>query len=136
GTNTAPTITLKTSGTASLTISQATVSGAGFTITGLTVPVTIAAGGNTTFSAPFAPTTAGSVTGSVSLVSNAPGSPLAIPLSGTGVDPTFLPAANRASLSTPNASVNGSNTFRGTLTNTANATFNIASATDTGTGLN
>jgi len=134
GTNTSQTITLKNTGTASLTISQATVSGAGFTITGLTVPVTIAAGGSTTFSAAFAPTTAGSVTGSISLVSNAPGSPLAILLSGTGVAATFLLGANPTSLSFGNVNVAGSSSLSATLTNTGNSNVTVSSVTVTGTG--
>src|SRR2546426_5541131 len=126
GTNTSQTITLKNSGTASLTISQATVSGAGFTISGLTVPVTIAAGGSTTFSAAFAPTTAVSVTGSVSLVSNAPGSPLAIPLSGTGVAATFLLGASPTSLSFGNVNVGASSGLPVTLTNSGNSNVTIS----------
>src|SRR3989449_3273276 len=134
GTNTSQTITLKNTGTASLTISQATVSGAGFTISGLTVPVTIAAGGSTTFSAAFAPTTAVSVTGSVSLVSNAPGSPLAIPLSGTGVAATFLLGANPTSLSFGNVNVGGTGSLSATLTNTGNSNVTVSSVTASGTG--
>ena len=48
-----------------LTISQATVAGTGFNITGLSVPQTINAGASVSFTAQFAPTTAGSATGSV-----------------------------------------------------------------------
>src|SRR6266852_2759028 len=97
GTSNSQTIKLSNGGTANVTICQATVYGAGFTITGLTVPATIAAGGSTTFSAAFAPTTAGSATGSVSMVSNAPGSPLAIALSGTGVQPQLAATPSSAS---------------------------------------
>jgi len=134
GNNTSQTIILKNSGTASLTISQATVSGTGFTITGLTVPATIAAGGSTTFSAAFAPTTAGSATGSVSLVSNAPGSPFAIALSGTGVAATLLLGANPTSLSLGNVNVGGNGSSSVTLTNTGNSNVNISSVTVSGAG--
>src|SRR3989442_7356823 len=129
GTNTSQTITLKNTGTASLTISQATVSGAGFTISGLTVPVTIAAGGSTTFSAAFAPTTAVSVTGSVSLVSNAPGSPLAIPLTGNRVAANFLPGADPTSLSFVNVNASWTGALSAMLTNTGNSNGTVASVT-------
>ena len=63
-----------------MTISQANVSGTGFSISGLAVPTTIAAGGSTTFNVAFSPTSTSSVSGSVSLVNNGPSSPLAISL--------------------------------------------------------
>ncbi len=78
------TITLSNSGTASVTISAASASGAGFSIAGLSVPATLNAGQAASFTASFAPASAASFTGSVSITSNAPGSPLTIPLSGTG----------------------------------------------------
>src|SRR6266403_262022 len=134
GTSNSQTIKLSNAGSASVTISQATVSGAGFTITGLTVPATIAAGGSTTFSAAFAPTTAGSATGSVSVVSNAPGSPLAIALSGTGVGATFLLGANPTSLNLGNVNVGGNGSSSVTLTNTGNSNVTVSSVTVSGTG--
>ena len=126
GSNNSQTLTLKNTGTASLTISQATVSGAGFTISGLTIPVTIAPGASNTFSAAFAPTTAGSVTGSLSLVSNASSSPLTIALSGSGISATFLLTANPTSLSFGNVSVGSSATQTVTLTNTGNSSVSIS----------
>ena len=76
-------VTLTNSGTASVTISQASTSGTGFSIAGLAAQ-TLTAGQSTSFTAKFSPTAAGSATGSVSIVSNAPGSPLVIALSGSG----------------------------------------------------
>ncbi|MCU1240019.1 MAG: uncharacterized protein JWO71_745, partial [Candidatus Acidoferrum typicum] len=129
------TMTLTNSGTANLTISQASVSGPGFSITGLTVPVTIAAGKNITFNAVFAPNTSGSATGSVSLLNNAPNSPVAIPLSGTGVAATFLLGANPTSLSFGNVNVGSNSSLGATLTNNGNSNVTISSVTVSGTGL-
>ena len=47
--------TLTNSGGSSLTITQANLSGAGFTMTGLTLPVALAAGQSTTFNVTFTP---------------------------------------------------------------------------------
>jgi hypothetical protein len=129
------TITLTNSGAASLTISQASVSGPGFSISGLTVPATIAAGKSITFNAVFAPNTSGSVTGSISLLSNAPNSPLAIPLSGSGVAATFILGANPTSLSFGNVNIGSSSSLGATLTNNGNSNVTISSVTLTGTGL-
>src|SRR3989454_7047168 len=74
GNSASQTITLNNTGTASATISQATVTGTGFSITGLSVPQTIAAGGRTTFNTGVTPTAAGSVTGAVSRGTQPPGS--------------------------------------------------------------
>src|SRR5258705_10626160 len=84
GSNTSQTITLANSGTSSVTISKAVVSGAGFSITGLSVPSTISAGQNISFTAKVSPTSSGAVSGTVSIASNAPSSPLTINLIGTG----------------------------------------------------
>lgn len=85
GSSSSQIVTLTNLGSASLTISQANVTGAVFSVSGLTLPVTLAVGQSTTLSARFAPAAAGSVTGSISVVSNAPSSPTTISLSGTGV---------------------------------------------------
>jgi hypothetical protein len=84
GSNLTSSVTLTNIGSGPLIISQANVTGAAFSISGLTLPLTLNAGQNTTFTAKFAPTSAGIVTGSVSVVSDASNSPTALSLSGTG----------------------------------------------------
>lgn len=85
GAGSSQTVTLTNSGGASLTISTANVTGTGFSMTGMTLPMTLAAGQSTTFSAQFAPTVAGSVTGSIVVTSTASNSPNTVSLTGTGV---------------------------------------------------
>src|SRR5712664_163137 len=128
------TITLSNSGTASVTISAASASGTGFGIAGLSVPLTLAAGQNTTFSAQFAPSATGSASGSVFITSNAPGSPLTLALSGTGVAATFLLGASPTSLSFGNVNVGGSSGLPVTLTNSGNSNVTISGVTVTGAG--
>lgn len=77
-------ILITNTGTASVTLSQTTVTGAGFSVNGLALPFTLPSGQNTSLNVVFSPTTAGSVTGSVSVLSNATNSPGTEPLSGTG----------------------------------------------------
>jgi hypothetical protein len=78
------TLTLSNTGTAAVTISQAAVTGAGFSVVGGMSSVSIAAGQNHSFQVQFAPTAAGSVSGGISIISDATNSPFAITLSGTG----------------------------------------------------
>ena len=85
GSSSPQTLSLTNTGTAAVTISQATVTGAGFSVVGGMSSVSIAASQNHAFQVQFAPTGAGSVSGSISIVSDATDSPLAISLSGTGM---------------------------------------------------
>jgi P pilus assembly chaperone PapD len=134
GNTNSQTITLKNSGSASLTISQASVSGTGFSISGLSASTTIAAGASTSFSATFAPTLAGSVSGSISLTNSGPSSPLAISLSGTGVAATHLLGVSPTTLSFGNVT-DGTNTSQSvTITNDGNSNVTISSASVAGTG--
>ena len=126
------TITLTNSGSASVTISQATASGTGLSISGLGTPLTLGAGLSTTFSAQFAPTSAGAASGSISIVSNAPNSPLTIPLSGTGTQPQLAATPTTAAFGNVTTGTNNSQTV--ILTNGGSATVTISSVTVTGAG--
>jgi hypothetical protein len=82
--------TLTNSGSSSLTVSQVNASGAGFDVGGLSLPLTLTPGQSFTFGAVFAPTGAGSVKGSISVVSNASDPSLSISLSGGGTASAHL----------------------------------------------
>jgi hypothetical protein len=128
-------VTVTNSGTASVTVSQASASGSGFSISGLATPVTLNAGQGTSFTATFAPTSVGAVSGSISIASNAPGSPLAIPMSGTGTQPPQPQlSANPTSAAFGNVSVGNSNSQTISLSNGGNASVTITQNTLTGAG--
>jgi hypothetical protein len=128
------TIKIQNTGTATLTISQASVTGTGFSLSGLTTPMNIAAGGNATFNVAFGPNSAGAVNGSLSLTNNSGTSPILIPLSGTGVAATYVLNASATSLSFGNVNVGSNSTLNVTLTNAGNSTVTVLSVTPTGTG--
>jgi Abnormal spindle-like microcephaly-assoc'd, ASPM-SPD-2-Hydin len=79
------TVTLTNAGNSTVTVSNVTVSGAGFNATGVPSGLILAPGQTAALAATFAPSGSGSVTGSVSVASNATNSPDSISLSGTGV---------------------------------------------------
>ncbi len=85
GSTSPQTLTLNNSGTVTITISQANVTGAGFSVVGGMSSVSVGPGQNHAFQIQFAPKSAGSVSGSVSIVSDATDSPLAVSLNGTGM---------------------------------------------------
>src|SRR2546430_1847145 len=71
------------SGGSNVNISQANVSGSGFSISGLSLPITLTPGQSYTFSTVFAPTSSGTASGSIIMVSDASNSNLSIALSGS-----------------------------------------------------
>jgi hypothetical protein len=77
-----------TAGSSSITVSSAGWNGAGFSLSGISFPVTIPAGQGGPFTVTFAPQTTGAVNGTVSFLSNASNSPTNETLGGTGLQPT------------------------------------------------
>jgi hypothetical protein len=128
------TILIQNNGTATLNISQLTASGTGFSVSGLALPATVTSGSSTTFNVAFAPASAGAVSGSVSLVSNAAGSPLAIPLSGTGISSTQMLSASASNLTFPSVAVGSNSSQNVILTNGGNSTVTIGTVSATGAG--
>jgi hypothetical protein len=77
------------SGSSNVTVSSVSISGAGFTPTGVSNGQIITPGQVVTLNVTFAPAATGSVNGSVTVASNASNSPATITLSGTGVQSTI-----------------------------------------------
>lgn len=104
-------VTLTNSGTAALSITSIAASGS-FSETN-SCGSSLAIGANCQISITFAPTSATALTGAVTIMDNAPGSPQTVSLSGTGVAAFSLGAASGGS---PSASVSSGGT----------ATYNLA----------
>src|SRR6202522_250726 len=85
-TSAAQTVTVTNPGTSAVSVSSVGVTG-NFTQTN-TCGTSIAAGGSCTVSVKFSPTGGGPLTGTLSVATSAPGSPLTVALSGTGVTAT------------------------------------------------
>jgi len=134
GSSNSQTIQLTNSGTGVLTISQVGASGTGYSTSALALPLSLNPSQSTTFNVQFAPASAGSVSGSVSIVSNAPNSPTSINLSGTGVAPTRVLSFSTTNLSFGSVSTGESATQSVTVTNTGNADVTISSIAAAGTG--
>ena len=133
GTNQDQSVTLSNSGGSSISISQASITGPGFSLSGIKVPLTLAAGQNTIFTVTFAPQASGSVSGKVALTSDASNSTLNVPLSGTALAPGSL-TPNPASIAFGNVQVGDSQQEAGTLTNTGGASVKISQAVASGAG--
>ncbi len=127
-------VTLSNTGTSSVTVSQAAVTGTGFSTSGLSLPLTLTSGTIATFNVVFAPTTTGTFTGSISVASNATNSPTILTLSGTGCTPTLLLSASPRSYSFGNVAVGSSGTQIATLTNTGTGSVTLSQVRVAGTG--
>ena len=99
---------------ADVTISSAGWNGSGYSVSGISFPVSVAAGQSTQYTVTFTPPAAGASPGSISFVSNASDSSLKQTFSGTGKQVT---SSHSVSLTwSPSTSiVAGYNLYRGTL---------------------
>src|SRR5262249_1275887 len=125
-------VSVTNTGAASVTISQITTTGPGFSGSGISVPLTLAAGQSATYTAQFTPATAGAATGQISFVSNATNSPTLVALSGTGTLAQL--SVSPTSVSFGNVSVGSSGTQAVTISNTGNVSVTVSQITATGTG--
>jgi hypothetical protein len=129
------TVQISNPGTVPVTITAANISGAGFSASGLPLPMTLSAGKATTFSVQFDPKSAGAATGSLSLVSDASNPPSAIALSGAGVAAGLSLAVNPSNVSFGNVNVGSTASRSVTITNTGNSNVAIFSEALTGANL-
>ena len=133
GTKASATVTLTNNGGSSVNISQASVSGTGFQLSGITAPVTLNTSQSTTFTVTFAPQTTGSVSGAVTITSDAANPTLTLALSGTGISPGAL-GSNPTSFSFGSVSVGGKQTLSETVTNTGSSSVTVSSVGISGSG--
>lgn len=127
--------TLTNSGQAPITISGATASGSGFSVSGLTLPLTLSGGQSTSFTVVFDPTTSGAANGSISIASTGSNAAMSIPLAGTGtVAAAGSLTPSPSSLAFGSVQVGNSANLTETLTNSSGATITISQANLSGSG--
>ncbi len=120
-TSTAKTITVSNTGFADLTVSSLALTGAdpgSFNASGCTLP--IAPGTTCVISVRFAPTTTGSKTATLSIVSNGAATPKTYALSGNAVDPVITLTPSSVTFATQNVGTNSA-TQNITVRNTGTA---------------
>src|SRR5260370_737870 len=127
------TVTFSNAGSGSLTISQAAVSGAGFTTTGQTFPLTLSAGQTSSVNIQFAPTDTSSTTGSVSLLSSATTLATNVALKGAGVKHQL--SITPSSVSFGNVAVGNAKTPTATFAKTGTPNLSISQGGRTRAGV-
>jgi Abnormal spindle-like microcephaly-assoc'd, ASPM-SPD-2-Hydin len=126
GSNGSQTIRLTNSGTAAVTISQVSVAGSAFADSGVSLPISLAAGQSNSFTVQYSPKSAGATSGSISIVSNAAQGTSTIALSGTGIASTQTLSLSASSLSFGSVNDGSSSSKSVTVTNTGNANVSIS----------
>ena len=135
GNNSSQALIITNTGTATLTITQVAETGSAFKVSGFSAPLNVSVGQKTTITVAFRPTTVGAASGNISIVSNAPGSPTSVGLSGTGIAATLTLGISPTSLSFGNVTTGTSSASQTvTITNTGNANVTISQITLTGSG--
>ncbi|MGA2277419.1 MAG: choice-of-anchor D domain-containing protein [Terracidiphilus sp.] len=140
-TSAAQAVTLKNTGTAGLTITSFSFTGAYATSYSQTntCGTSLAANASCTISVIFKPTAGGTLTASLNLADNAQNTPQSVSLSGTGVVPMPVVTLSTTSQSFPVTAVNPSAGYAWspaqsiTLTNTGTAALNLTSIAMSGT---
>jgi len=140
--NTAATqsLTMTSTGTSAVTINSGTITGAGFTIVAQTFPVTLNPSQSLTLQVQFDPTTAGAVTGQLTISSNSTaGGAALVALTGTGTIASSAQTSpqltiSAASLSFGSTAVNTATTQLLTLTSSGTSPVTINSGATTGAG--
>lgn len=117
-------VTVLNQGAADLVVSQVDVKVPGFTVSGISLPLTIRPGKQTIFDVLFSPKTTGSVSGVVSVFTNS--SSEIVSVSGKGVSATSVLNANSNTLNFGNVAVGGSGSLSVNLTNAGNSSVTIS----------
>src|SRR5580704_870321 len=134
GSNTTQTIRLQNIGTSEVKISAITPSVSSIALSGVTTPIDLAPGTSATLTAAYKPTAAGSVTGKITVTSNAVGSPTIVDLSATAAAAAVQLTPSASSLSFGSVTVGSSGTSQLTVKSTGNTNATISKVTVSGTG--
>lgn len=124
---------LSNTGGVSLTVSQASLTGAGFSLSGIVMPVSLAPGQSTTFAVSYTPQATGTVTGNLAFINNGSNPTLNVGLSGTATAAGTL-TANPVSDGFGSVQIGSTQTVYQTITNSGGTSINLSQASVTGTG--
>jgi hypothetical protein len=128
------TVTLTNTGNDMLTVSGISVAGPGFTASGPRLPLSLSAGQSASISAIFKPTAGDADNGTITITSNAAGSPSMVALSGTGATAAAL-NATPSSIAFGSVAVGSEATQTVELANTGSEAATISKVAFSGTGV-
>jgi hypothetical protein len=125
-------VTISNGGGSNLSVTQVSTTAAGVTITGIALPLTIAAGSQSTFNVVFSPKAAGALSGTVSVVSDLSTTAIPVSLSGIGTVATATLTTSTNTLAFGTVTDGQSNLLPVVLTNSGNSNVTISAVTGSG----
>jgi len=125
-------MTISNPGAGNLTVTALSASGTGYSVSGFTLPISVASGHTANFNAKFAPTTAGASSGSITITSNASPAVTSVAMTGTGVQSGITATPPSATFANVIVGSPNSQTFK--LQNAGSTGVTITSAAVSGTG--
>jgi hypothetical protein len=136
GSSNSQTFTVTNHGTTTVSVSSESVSGTGFSMSGLADGAQIGAGKSSTFNVAFKPAKTGAVFGSASINFSASGKtvPLTVSLSGSGVTATGTLQVSPTTINFGDVLVGHSGSLSLKVTNTGNSALTTTRGTISGTG--
>ena len=109
-------LTISNTGGSNLTISAANVTGGGFTVSGLPLPYSLAAGTSTNLAVTFAPTSSGTGSASLAIASNASDPAVTVSLSGSATTSSGTLSITPGSMNFGTVTVGNAQTQSGSVT--------------------
>ena len=127
GQQSSQTVQISNRGSANLNVTGITLTGSGFTLSSISVPFQLAPGANKTFTVTFTASSTSTVNATVSITSDAPTSPLAVAVQGTGQAASASWQVIPASLSFATVALQSTQTLSAAIKNTGNVSVSIGS---------
>ena len=131
GTIASQSVTISNRGDANVTITKASAA-TGVTITGVTFPLVIDGGKQSTFNVVYSPKTAGTLAGQISILSSISATPSAVLLHGIGMASTAVLTSSATKLSFGSVAVGKSSALSVSYTNAGNSDITISKVTLSG----
>ena len=123
-------LTVTNTGSDALSVTGASTSGPGFSVSGLTTPLTLQANQSSSFNVVFTPVSAGPATGNLSLANTGATSPVNVPLAGSGTQ-AQAHSVDLAWTASATPTISGYNIFRSTVSGGPYSKLNSTAVTTT-----
>lgn len=134
GNNQSQPATLTNSGGSSVQVTQVTATGAGFSVSGLSLPLTVASGQSQGFTVIFTPQSAGAASGNLAITNTGSVPMVNVALSAGSSQTSGAIAPSPASLNFGSVQVGNNQTLPETLTNSGGSPVTITQVNPSGTG--
>lgn len=132
GQKSSQTVQVSNTGQAALNVTALSLSGTGFSLSSVAVPFQLAPGASMNFTVSFTASSTTAANGTLTITSDAPGSPLSVSVQGTGQTASASWQVSPTSVTFSNTTVQTTQTQNASLKNTGNVSVTVSSVNVTG----